>query len=247
MRLSIILEPREMEQNVIFPLDFRRHFISLIKSMLENSPVFNRFKQSKPGYSPYVFSVNFQQILDIDTRTKEMCVKPPVYFLISTGFYEVMTALCNGAINLKGEDTILGLKLRCINLMPLKKIKYSQQVFKIRGHAVLRGRDGYLDPLECTTYDLEEAINTHLLKQYEFFCREYGKSFSNRIGKVKIIPSESNYFKSVCSHYGGQLTTMRGNIALESSPASLQFLYDFGFGVRTGQGFGFLEVNNRCE
>ncbi|MBO8169069.1 MAG: hypothetical protein H0Z35_07800 [Thermoanaerobacteraceae bacterium] len=242
MRVSIILAPGEMKQHVIFPLDFRRHFISLIKSMLENSLVFNRFKQERPGYSPYVFSVNFQKIVDIDTRTQQMCVRPPVYLLFSTGIYEVMTALCNGAISLRGQNTILGLKLRYINLLPLKEIKSSPQVFKIRGHAVLRGRNGYINAAESTVEELEEAINTHLLKQHEFLRQEYGQSLSPRIGKIKVIPSASSYHKGVCSHYGGWLTTLQGSIALDGSADSLQFLYNFGLGVRTGQGFGLLEV-----
>jgi len=48
--------------------------------------------------------------------------------------------------------------------------------------------------------------------------------------------------KGVCQHYGGKITSIRGNITLAGYPASLQFLYDYGLGVRTGQGFGLLEV-----
>ncbi|MEN3046978.1 MAG: CRISPR-associated endoribonuclease Cas6 [Candidatus Hydrothermales bacterium] len=41
---------------------------------------------------------------------------------------------------------------------------------------------------------------------------------------------------------GGFLKGFKGVFILESSSWMLQFIYDFGLGVRTGQGFGLLEL-----
>ncbi|XEQ92270.1 hypothetical protein SCACP_10980 [Sporomusa carbonis] len=39
------------------PMDFRRHCISFVKSILEPYPVFERFEQDRPGFSPYVLGL----------------------------------------------------------------------------------------------------------------------------------------------------------------------------------------------
>ncbi|NLO89818.1 MAG: hypothetical protein GX088_05785 [Clostridia bacterium] len=242
MRISLILNPRETLDEIILPLDFRRHFISFVKTVLSDSRVFTRFELKRPGYSPYVFTVNFRKIVDIDKKKQEMRVKSPVYVLFSTGVYEVFTAFCNGAISLKGKEIVLGLEVQGINLLPLKKINTSPQNFKILGHVVLRGKSGYLAADTITKEEIEEAINEHLFKQYEFIQREYGGCPIYDLEEIEVLTEQSNFYKGVCHHYGGWLTTLQGNIVINGSPDSMQFLYDFGLGVRNGQGFGFLEV-----
>ncbi|GEA14999.1 hypothetical protein E308F_12430 [Moorella sp. E308F] len=228
------------EGPITIPLDFRRHFISLIKALAGTSSLANRFTIEKPGYSPYVFSVDFNGIIAMNTSKGEITCRPPVFMTISTGIFEVMTALSNGAIAMKGRKAVLGLSLKDIYLLPLKKIRSTSKKFRILGHAVLRGICDYVDGSDVE--QLEEAINTHLFNRYNFLVKEYCLEDGLRINPVKVL-TPSGYYKGVCYHYGGQLTTIQGHIHLQSTPETLQFLYDYGLGVRTGQGFGLLEVD----
>lgn len=243
MRVKLTFAPNEPEKQILIPLDFRRYFISAIKSLTQGSNIFERFEKDKPGYSPYTFSVGFGKILNIDSRNQVMTVIPPVTMTISTGIYEVMTVLCNGAINKKGQRILgsLGLDLNNITLLPAKKIQASRQIFKIHSHAVLRGRDSYI--AGSNRDELEEAINTHFMNHYYFLLSEWSGIYNSNVQPVKIDFSSTCLRKGVCSHYGGRLTTIQGKIGLFGTPESLQFLYDFGIGVRGGQGYGLLEVN----
>ncbi|GAF24870.1 uncharacterized protein MTY_0198 [Moorella thermoacetica Y72] len=162
LRLRIVLQPGEEGRGrpMVLPLDFRRHFISLIKTLAGTSGLAARFTLEKPGYSPYVFSVEFSKIIDIVTRQREITARPPILVTISTGLFDVMTTFSNGAIAMKGRETVLGLYLKDIYLLPLKKIQTGEQEFRIAGHAVFRGVRHYVDGSDVG--ELEEAINTHL-------------------------------------------------------------------------------------
>jgi CRISPR-associated endoribonuclease Cas6 len=44
---------------------------------------------------------------------------------------------------------------------------------------------------------------------------------------------------------GGKVKGFKGKFYIVGKPEILQFLYDFGLGVRTGQGFGLIDVVKR--
>lgn len=241
MRINISLSPsNEDRQFLDFPLDFRNHFISLLKRLLQNSETAWRFNVDKPGYSPLVFSVEFKKIINIDKAGKKILVSPPVTMKISTGIPTIMTSIVNEAMRVQGSKSVLGLKIDRILLPRPIKIRKDRALFKIRGHAVLRKKDEYINPDIHSPEEIKEAINSTLFKRSEFLAATY--NFPNKIAKgIEFIPAFSKCKKGVCAHYGGMLTTIQGEIALTGPPNTLQFLYDFGLGVRTGQGFGLLE------
>lgn len=239
MRLRITLLPVNGEETVSIPDDFRRHFISLLKQVLDGTEVGERFNLEQPGFSHYVFSVSFKRLINWDKEERRITVLSPVLMEVSTGIPSVMTAVTNGVLRLYGKPVVLGLKVGAFSVPPLTRLTDEIAVFKIKGHAVLRGKDGYLDPLISSTAEINDAINIHLFKRLEFLSSWYVPS--GAVAPVSVIPDLSSYRKGVCTHYGGTITTLQGRIALRGSPASLQFLYDFGIGVRTGQGFGLLE------
>ncbi|WP_338834065.1 hypothetical protein MHLNE_04350 [Moorella humiferrea] len=239
MRLRVNLLPANGEERIAIPYDFRRYFISLLKQVLDGTEVAERFSVEQPGFSPYVFSVSFKRLVDWDKEKQRFTVLPPVLMEISTGIPSVMTAIANGVLRLYGKPVVLGLKVDAFSVLPLTLLTNEMAVFKIKGHAVLRGKDGYLDLSESTTAEIEEAINAHLFKRLEFLSSIYVPS--GAVSPVSVVSELSSYRKGVCAHYGGMITTVQGRMALQGSPASLQFLYDFGIGVRTGQGFGMLE------
>ncbi len=240
LRIKLYLNPGEYKNSVALPIDFRSNFISIIKNLTENSVISERFEKERPGYSPYVFSVNFADIFSIDDQN--IVIKPPVIMTISSGKYEVISTICNKAINKKSQliSNSLDLYLKKIALPPLKKIKKARQSFKIYSHAVFRGSNGYLNGSKMQ--ELEEATNYHMLMHHQLLRTELDWADNSSLEPVEVDLSQTFLQKGVCLHYGGQLTTLQGVIGLNGSPESLQFLYDFGIGVRKGQGFGLLGV-----
>ncbi|SHH08396.1 CRISPR-associated endoribonuclease Cas6 [Thermosyntropha lipolytica DSM 11003] len=240
MRVRFDLYPVKAEQTLLIPLDFRRYFISLLKTLLANSPHYERFNEDKPGYSPYTFGVKFGRVIEIIPGDKVMIVRPPISVIFSTGFYDLMTDICNGAIAIKRKRTILDLQLKDITLMPNREIKSRIVEFKTVGHLVLRGKDSYLAPC-CDKSALEEAINTHLQTRLAFLKKHY-PGLNGIPLKPVTLSDYRQLHKGVCEHYGGKITTLKGNLTLSGDPRCLQFIYDYGLGVRSGQGFGLLEV-----
>lgn len=240
MRVIFTFCPDDGSQLLKIPIDFRRYFISFTKTILSNSPFFHRFKMDKPGYSPYVFGVDFCRV--IKKENNFIFVKPPVTMVFSTGLFDLLADACNGAIAIKQKSTILGLRLTGMNLLPFRKIRGKEISFRIIGHAVFRGEDDYLDT--SNPEGIEEAINTHLQNRLVFFGQQYGEQVPTVSGKVRVIGYDQ-LRKGVCHHYGGELTTVQGNITLSGDPELLQFVYDFGIGVRSGQGFGLVEVTKQ--
>ena len=246
LRVNLKLIPFDNSlHELTIPLDFRRHFISLLKTILAKSEHLSRFQDTNPGYSPYAFSINFSKILNINRTDTTMTIQPPVYVTLSTGIFDVMTAICNGAINLQGKETILGLKVDRVNLLPLRKINADSIEFRILGHATLRGKEDYVDGKDLQ--EVEESINTHMFTRFKFFAQQYALDYDSKILCPVSVKNIEYLRKGVCFHYGGLITTLQGRIHLASEPATLQFLYDFGLGTRTGQGFGLLEVVREYE
>ncbi|NPV53469.1 MAG: hypothetical protein HPY71_08085 [Firmicutes bacterium] len=238
MRVKIRLFPREINGLTVIPLDFRRYFISLTKTLLQGSPCYQRFTEDAPGYSPYVFHVAFGEVVEADSIEQTMIVRPPISYIFSTGLPDLFTPVINTAINHKGAEMVLGLVLEEVELLPLRRLTKSHVHFHFPGHVVFRTRDGYPDGNDLTA--LEEAINYHGMKKAEFLAQHYGLESIPR-ERIRLLQG-SDPKKGVCYHYGGTLTTVRGDIFLEGFPLTLQFLYDYGLGVRTGQGFGYVEV-----
>lgn len=241
MRVRLTLTPVQGEQaSMTIPMDFRRHFISLLKTILHDSPAYSHFTSQQPGYSPYVFSTGFNKIIAIHADEGEILIQPPVYMTISSGFYEVITEIINAAINMRDKPVILGLKVQRVEMLPMKRIHTRDTEFRICGHAAFRGTEEYLDGSDVKL--LEESINQHMITKYLFFHDlPFTLQEEYSLSPVRVLEN-SNYKKGVCHHYGGLLTTIQGRMHLQAEPQSLQFLHDFGIGVRPGQGFGLLEV-----
>lgn len=239
LRATFTFCPEDKTKPLKIPIDFRRHFISFAKTILSNTPFSYRFEMDKPGYSPYVFGVGFGRVMEKDRESDFIIVNPPVTMSFSTGFFDLLADACNGAIAIKQKPTILGLRLTNVNLMPFRKIQDRKTSFRIKGHAVFRGERDYVDA--SNPEGIEETINTHLQNRLIFFSQQYGMQPPISSEKVRLT-GHDRLRKGVCHHYGGKLTTVQGILTLSGDPGLLQFIYDFGIGVRSGQGFGLTEV-----
>lgn len=185
--------------------------------------------------------MHFSKIYKFIPEKEIIKVKPPVFLTFSTGFFDLMADVCNRAIAMKNKNAVLDLNLNQIELLSHKTIRSNVVKFKVMSHAVLRGKNGYLDNVNPS--QIEEAINTHLKTKLDFFSKNITPiPFNNSIYSPIKLVEHCELAKGVCQHYGGKITSIRGNFTLEGYPDSLQFLYDYGLGVRTGQGFGLLKV-----
>lgn len=239
MRVTFTFRPKDENQPLKIPIDFRRHFISFSKIILSSSPFFHRFEMDKPGYSPYVFGVNLGRMMKKDRESDSIIVKPPVTMTFSTGFFDLLADACNGAIAFKQKPTILGLRLTDVNLLPFHKIQDNKTCFRIVGHAVFRGKRDYVDA--SNPKDIEESINTHLHNRLVFLNQQYGEKIPIVSEKI-LVTDYGRLRKGVCHHYNGKLTTVQGRLTLSGNQELLQSIYDFGIGIRNGQGFGLTEV-----
>jgi len=238
MRIKVVFTT---DNNLVLPRDWRRYFISLLKSVfVENySKVYTRKE-----YRPFVFSVWFGKDFKIDD---EVFAGREISFVFSSGDPVVITNFYNGVVKLKNKKFKIGkeeLNLNSIDLLPYKKIKSTKVIFKTLGICVLNDslsnkaefKNWYIlptDNIERFNKCLFERIND----RYNFLTGMKEKH------EIRLNLLKNDLIKeTIVYHYGGYIRGFRGIFLLEGSIQILQFVYDYGFGIRTGQGFGLLEV-----
>ena len=99
-----------------------------------------------------------------------------------------------------------------------------------------------------------QVLNQRTNTRYEFLTGKKGDFFlkltplnEEQFKILKLSPVISKNFETsiketIVKHYEGFVRGFRGVFWLEGEPEILQFIYDCGLGVRTGQGFGLLEI-----
>ncbi|MEM7819043.1 MAG: CRISPR-associated endoribonuclease Cas6 [Candidatus Aenigmatarchaeota archaeon] len=91
--------------------------------------------------------------------------------------------------------------------------------------------------LEDDLKRFNEVLNIRMLQKYEIIK---GKKIE---AEIEFIPLEGESIKEIyVKHYGGDLKGFKGVFLLKFHLDMLQFIYDYGLGVKTGQGFGLSEV-----
>jgi len=238
MRIKILFEGEE-----VFNLrkDYRSYFISFLKTVFEKTKLLKEIFNKKE-YKPYVFSAYLGKNFKIDKE--EIYIGKELSFLFSSGDPLIITNFYNGVLKLKEENLKIGnknIKIKNIELLPYKKIKSDKVVFKTIGICILSNKDASKNDFKnfyiIPTDDLEK-FNKHLFERinerYRFLTKREDKHF------IKLNPI--NIKEIVVKHYGGYVRGFKGIFELKGSPEILQFVYDYGFGIRTGQGFGLLEI-----
>lgn len=239
MRIKILFEGKEI---LNFKKDYRRNFISFLKSVFEKTNLSKEIYQRKE-YKPYVFSVYLGKEFKID---EEIQAGKEISLLFSSGDPVIITNFYNGVIKLKKEDKkIIGenLKIKDISLLPYKKINKNRAIFKTIGVCVLNDPDAPRDDFKrwyiIPTDDIEkfnEILFKRVNDKYQFLMKKKDTH------KIKLNLNNSNIKEVIVKHYEGYVRGFKGIFELEGSAEILQFIYDYGFGIRTGQGFGLLEI-----
>jgi CRISPR-associated endoribonuclease Cas6 len=241
MRLKVTFEA---EKNLILSKEYRRHFISLLKSAFEKVGILDK-QLSKKEYKPYTFSVYLGEEFNID---KEIQSGKVISLQFSSGDPVIVTSFYNGILELKKNDCIVfnkaNLYIKDIKLMPYLKINSTSAIFKTLGVTVLNDPSSPPDDFKkwyiIPTDNLEkfnECLAQRTNSRYQFLTKKAG------IHPIKLSLPDGSFIKeTIVQHYGGYVRGFRGIFKLEGTPEILQFVYDYGLGIRTGQGFGMLEI-----
>lgn len=221
----------------VFPVDYRRIFMSVLKRVYEGTPFEEIVLSHDRIPKPYVFSVGFRRIKEISGDS--IMFESPVFFNFSSSIPQMIGYLYNHIDRIKsffkGTEILVDL--------PIPKMITSEKVnFKILGSAVLTRSEKdryYLNPEDD---DFEEALN-HSLKVRLDLLKDIFEKFGVKAPGFKPVNIVSKDLKKVpVKHYVGVLEAFSGTITLSGNPNILNFLYENGLGVRTGQGFGMLKV-----
>lgn len=224
--------------------DYRRFFISLLKRTFQASELDENI-YNKKEYKPYTFSVWLGKEFEIEKEIKNC---DTLSLLFSSGGPVIITNFYNGALTLKKQGGMLfnkhNLTITEILLLPYQKINASSVLFKTIGVSVLN--DPTADKKDFKKWyiipdDDLEKFNKCLLQRtnsrYQYITQKAG------VQQIRLVLlPEFPIKETIVEHYGGYVRGFRGIFKLEGSPEILQFVYDYGLGIRTGQGFGLLEI-----
>ena len=243
-------------------MDYRRAFLSFIKKAFSQTPYMEDIFQEKKARE-FVFSAFLGKGMKADGEKLE--VSPPFELYFSSGAPFIVSAFYNGVMELKkkGEGIELEGKkfgISRVEVLRPKKFTSSFVIFKTLGICVLTDPDASRDDFEKfyvipEREDFKEILRKRIIEKYEFIM---GSKIPDE--RINFLPvsrdlleplirsgavAPSFWKKSLVPvrvrHYGGYVRGWRGVFGLEAHPVVLQFVYDYGLGVKTGQGFGMLE------
>lgn len=181
-------------------------------------------------------------------------------FYVSSSDYQFMVNLYNGLLKVKefefGNKIIL--KLEKVFLLNEREIRGDEVIFRTNSPVLIEDRDGKpILPFQISSAVSPQSFNDHFNEIHDRILSDLrgvnGKKGQGLQRKMEFIPL--NLKKQVVKHTirdfrekTGKpymtLTTFRGCFTLKGDPRDLQTLYQVGIGLRTGQGFGMVEVEN---
>ena len=237
MRFLVKLETASGKEAKI-DIDYRRRFISFLKK------VFGPEYFSVDSTKPYTFAVYFGK----NSKFKDGFIHnvSKINFRFSTGDMDTAIKFYNGILKLKKVDfnQKIGTEGFRISWIKEEKEKRPNGYFKVLSPVVIERigfenskdpEDRYITPEEP---GFEESVMENLIRRYEMIK---GESF--KVKNFKFVPIRVR--KEFVKHYGGLIKCFIGKFYIDTdSNELLDFIYKYGLGLRTGQGFGYLEVED---
>lgn len=230
MRFLVVL--RSLEPATV-SVDYRSRFIALLKKALGPE----EFEGSSPR--AYTFAVFFQDAIFEDKLIKNV---QKINFRFST---------CYSVLAVRFYTSMARLK-ESLYMHPIGTGKFIIESIKEEREQKVNGCFKTLSPVvvqrisEAGKYLLpaddlfNESLLENTLKRFASI-----KGYIPRVKEFKFVPVEIK--PQQVKHYGGNIPAFLGRFRIETeSEELLKFVYQCGLGVRTGQGFGYLEVD-RCE
>lgn len=225
----------ESQRGEKIPIDYRRRLISLMKR------VFGVREFLENPVRPYTFAVYLGKGVVFEEET--ISGVKFINLRISTGDPVYGLRLYNGLSSLKGKTHKIGDAEFVIKEIKLEKEgDWSKGSFKSLSPVVVEkpvfSQDSpkarYLIPME---EGFEDALLENILRRFRVI-----KGYEPKIEEFSF---SFKYFKEeFIKHYGGHIRAFLGRFRINTdNPEVLRFVYQYGLGLRTGQGFGYLEVD----
>ncbi len=236
------------------------------------SLLYENQSSAHPKRKPFTFSVYLGKGFRVMEASDYILTTPPFELLFSTGDPKVATYFYNGVLALladgsytlnlssiaKGEP--LYLRIKDIKLVREEVIKSGAVLFKAKQPVIIthphrrREDDDYF--LTPGMDQWEEVLSRRLLEDYR---RVTGEKIEGQVrfrkvenplalevlvqwGKLDRSFVKEPIKTTRIKHYGGYLRGFKGIFLLCGPVRLLRFVYQYGMGIRTGQGFGYLDV-----
>lgn len=249
------------------PILYRNRFISLIKDALKSSDISYKEKLYPDKESnlskvtkPFCFCVLMPAqkdgkkeriVIDSDFEVEDTVFyfleNNHISFLVSSSDYEFIVNLYNGLLENKffrfSDD--ITLKLKNVIMLNEKKIKADSTTFKTFCPVLIETKEGkpILPSDNIDAFNAEfNAIHDRILKDIRGEGLKKELEFKPIKIKKQVVKHTLKGFREKTGKPYMSLTCFEGTFRLKGDPSDLQMLYQIGIGLRTGQGFGMVEV-----
>lgn len=260
MKIKVILKSNKL------PIIYRHRIVSLFKEALKKSDPDYKDKIYRENKSrPFTFSLTFPKIKETKEEEikidKNFTVKDKVFYFdgeinlfISSSDYEFIMHLYNGLLKLKKfrfsseEDMLTGgeiieLDIKKVYLINEKKIKDSVVIFKTNTPILIEDKE------DKPVLFYDENINQHINKLTNSIFNSLLKRDLHQELSFKPLKIDKQVIKHTIKEFREKtgkpimyLTGFRGIFQLSGHPEDLEFIHSIGFGSRSSQGFGMLEI-----
>ena len=262
MRLGIIYKTLKL------PILYRQRFMSLIKEALGKSDV--NYKESLyPEESvekskiakPFCFSISMPKektikkekiVIDEGIEIEDIVFYFPensyINFYISSCDFHFIVNLYNGLLEIKefkfGNG--IALKLNRIFMLNERRILNDEVIFKTNSPILIEdAEENPVLPIEARIEYFNEqfnAIHHRILKDIRGEGLKRNLTFYPIKIKKQVVKHTLKGFREKTGKPYMMLTCFEGCFKLKGEPEDLQMLYQIGIGLRTGQGFGMVDV-----
>ncbi|GAB6183000.1 CRISPR-associated endoribonuclease Cas6 [Thermodesulfovibrio hydrogeniphilus] len=261
MRLKIDFSVNQL------PILYRHRFMALIKEALLKSDESYKEKlypDKKSEFSkvtkPFCFSVLLpakrraeKQLIKIDN---DFAVEDTVYFFEDNSNISFFVSSCdnkfiihlyNGLLKI-GQFQLFDngiITRQRIHYIREKPIKAENIAFKTMSPILIEDKDENpilpLDNLEEFNFHFN-SIHDRILKDIRDYGLKRELKFSPISIKKQVVKHTLKDFRQQTGKPVMMLTCFSGSFILEGEPEDLKILYQIGIGLRTGQGFGMIDV-----
>ncbi|NLI93064.1 MAG: CRISPR-associated endoribonuclease Cas6 [Peptococcaceae bacterium] len=242
MRIKVEFETKQET----LPLEYRRKFISYLKSALEdyNEDLYAALYES--GHTPksFCFSIYF---LPEATVAKEGVTLHSKRFIacfitpdVLMGVHLINALLGRGKRWVPLADCQNQLKILSVTKVQEYPITGNTVAFKIlspvvvRDHGKKEGRDWYL------TFEDEEFESVWKRNLKSELQHTFGRDVRSDVDALQLKPIHLK--KTVVLNYGIYIPSTLGNFVLEGEKYLLDYLYKAGIGSKRALGFGCLDI-----
>lgn len=262
MRIKVTFKAEKL------PILYRHRFMALIKEVLEKSDAGykeglypNKNSKHSKIAKPFCFSVAMplgrtakkeKIIIDEDVGVEDTVFHFPqnssLSFYVSSSDYQFMVYLYNGLLDIKSFPFANGINIMLERVFMLneKTIADGEAIFRTNAPVLIEDKEGkpvlpFANSLQSFN-DHFNAIHDRILKDLrgEGLYREM--EFIPMKLKKQVVKHTLKGFRQKTGKPYMTITCFEGCFKLKGDPRDLQMLYQIGIGLRTGQGFGMVDV-----